>query len=283
MKIFKTIILIVLTLLITACSEDEENTQIEENPVADLILVEQIEANNHTIELYSEQDNFYVGYNEISLRVKDNTADDYFSNVSITWMPIMHMTSMSHSCPKSDIETTQNETVSKGFMIFQMPGNSEEYWELTLNYEIEGVAYEASKIVEVVQKPDGMKNCISFVAADDSRYVLAWVAPKVPEVKVNDFIVALYKMENMITFSKVEDYTIMIDPRMPGMGNHSSPNNEHLTFDSASEMYAGKLSLTMSGYWKINMKLLDAENSVLKGEDVTDTNPESSLYLEIEF
>ena len=48
-------------------------------------------------------------------------------------------------------------------------------------------------------------------------------------------------------------------------------------------MYNGKLSLSMTGYWKINMKLLNQDGEVLKGEDVTEDNPESSLYFEIEF
>src|SRR5690554_3145362 len=87
----------------------------------------------------------------------------------------------------------------------------------------------------------------------------------------------LYRMEDMMTFPVVENYTITIDPRMPGMGNHSSPNNEDLTYQAAQKRYEGKLSLTMTGYWKINMKLLDENGEVLKGEDVTEDNPSSSL------
>lgn len=68
---------------------------------------------------------------------------------------------------------------------------------------------------------------------------------------INDFTAALYKMENMMTFTPVADYMISVDPRMPGMGNHSSPNNEDLTYNSATQMYDGKLSLTMTGYWRV--------------------------------
>ncbi|MCF6308613.1 MAG: hypothetical protein L3J09_11775, partial [Flavobacteriaceae bacterium] len=71
--------------------------------------------------------------------------------------------------------------------------------------------------------------------------------------------------------------------RMPSMGNHTSPNNEDLTYNSASKMYDGKLSLTMTGYWKLNLILQNENNEVLKGEEVTEENESSSLYLEIEF
>ncbi len=39
----------------------------------------------------------------------------------------------------------------------------------------------------------------------------------------------------------------------------------------------------MTGYWKLNLKLMNANDDVLKGEDVTDENEASSLYLELEF
>ncbi|UWX55354.1 hypothetical protein NYZ99_01880 [Maribacter litopenaei] len=67
------------------------------------------------------------------------------------------------------------------------------------------------------------------------------------------------------------------------MGNHSSPNNENLTFDSSTGKYKGKLSLTMTGYWKINLQLFNKQGDVLKGEPVTDENEASSLYFELEF
>jgi hypothetical protein len=80
----------------------------------------------------------------------------------------------------------------------------------------------------------------------------------------------------------VDNYTIQIDPRMPGMGNHGSPNNVHLT-QGTDKIYRGKLSLTMSGYWKINLQLLDATGAVLKGEPVAGDNESSSLFFEVEF
>ena len=120
------------------------------------------------------------------------------------------------------------------------------------------------------------------MGADDARYVLAMM-PLTPEVAINDLSAVLFKMESMMSFPIVEDYTITIDPRMPGMGNHSSPNNEDLIYDATTGNYAGKLSLTMTGYWKINLQLLNANDEILKGESVTEDNQSSSLYFELEF
>ena len=127
------------------------------------------------------------------------------------------------------------------------------------------------------------QNVTSFMASDGSRYVIAMIEPKTPKIAINNLKVGLYKMQSMMSFPEVADYTITLDPRMPGMGNHSSPNNTDLIYNTADKMYHGNLSLTMTGYWVLNLKLLNTMDEVLKGEDVTTENAQSSLYLELEF
>ena len=90
-------------------------------------------------------------------------------------------------------------------------------------------------------------------------------------------------MQDMMTFPVANGYTLKIDPRMPGMGNHSSPNNVHLTQNSDDQFYKGKLSLTMTGFWKINLQLSDPSGNIVGGNEVTDTQPASSLFFEIDF
>ncbi len=196
--------------------------------------------------------------------------------------PVMHMTSMMHSCPKSTIIKTDDATVYTGYSVFQMPGNADEYWELNFEYTIAGQTFEATERVEVKAPSDGKKRVATFTGADEKRYIIAMM-PMEPEVKINDFSAMVFTMENMMLFPSVANYSVSIDPRMPSMGNHSSPNNENLNYDTASGMYKGKLSLTMTGYWKINLKLMNEADEVLKGEDITEENEASSLYFELEF
>ena len=196
----------------------------------------------------------------------------------------MHMMSMEHSCPKSDLAITDDyNTVAKGYIIFQMPGNADEFWDITFTYTVEGQEYSLTETIDVTAPGDGKQKVTSFMGSDDVRYVLAMVEPTDPQVAINDIQAMLFKMENMMSFPRVENYTVALDPRMPGMGNHSSPNNVDLTYDSNSKSYNGKLSLTMTGYWKLNLKLLNGSGEVLKGEDITDENEASTLYFELEF
>ena len=284
MKTLKFYTLVLLTvILVTACSDNNDDPiVVDENPLVELNLLSSFETDDHTIEVYSEQNQYTIGYNAFFFRIKDKDTQRYITDATLAMNPVMHMEMMSHSCPKSAITKTDEASVYTGFSIFQMPSNTTEYWELGLEYSFGGQTYNLTERIEVKTPVDGKKRVNVFTGSDENQYVLAMM-PMKPEVAINDFSAMLFKMENMMTFPVVEGYTIGIDPRMPGMGNHSSPNNQDLTFDTSNNMYKGKLSLTMTGYWKINLKVMNTTGEVLKGEDITEENEASSLYFEIEF
>lgn len=273
----------ILSVALVSCSDDDENTPIEINPVAGLNKIYEFSEADHSVEIYSEKTALEVGYNEISIRIKDNASNIYLNNAEMTWMPMMHMENMGHSAPHSTLSNSEENTVYKGHIVFQMASNETEYWELTLKYSMNGEQIEKAFKINVAHAAVGLKKIQVFTGSDETRYVLAFVNPKQPKVALNDFQAVLYKMENMMSFPIVKNYKITVDPRMPGMGNHSSPNNQDLTYNPATKMYNGKLSLTMTGYWMINLKVLNEIGETLKGEDVTEANPASSLYFELEF
>jgi hypothetical protein len=281
MKFIKYIIPIFIILLSISCSEDN-GLETPVNEVQDLQKVQEFTNSTHIVELYTESGILSLGYNDITLRITDKASGNFVENAIITWKPIMHMTMMTHSCPKSDVsKVTNKQTIYSGYIVFQMPENNDEGWDLTIDYAIDGVEYEVEGDISV---PNSDKQIVTvFTGADEIKYILALVEPQNPEVKVNEMTVGLFKMENMMSFPAVENYSVKLDPRMPSMGNHSSPNNEDLTFNTDTTMYDGKLSLTMTGYWKLNLMLYNPEDELLKGEEVTETNESSSLFLELEF
>ncbi|WP_282017988.1 hypothetical protein [Salegentibacter mishustinae] len=278
MKLLKYFSVFAVALLFSCSSDDD--TPIQINETEDLIFVQEIQNETHTITLFTEDGSLKQGYNNIYFQIKD--GDDFINNADVSWMPVMHMTAMSHSGPHSEINKKANaETLYEGYIIFQMAQNNSEYWELSFNYNVEGAEYVTKDIIEVTPTD---KNRVSvFTGNDDTRYIAAFIEPDSPKVAVNDITVAIHKMENMMSFPIVNDYQLKIDPRMPSMGNHSSPNNEDLLQSDSDNLYHGKLSLTMTGYWKINLQLIDESGEVLKGEEVTETNESSSIYFEIEF
>ena len=281
LKIF--VAFVALSIFLISCrTSDDPVTPPSVNELEGLVKVKEFSNDTHTIELYTVTGTTQLGYNDLKFRIKNKSSNQYEKNVSVNWSPVMHMTSMSHSGPKSSItKVTPDGTLYTGYLVFQMPQNATEYWDLKFDYSINGTAYTATTVVDV---PDSAKRRVnSFLGSDNTKYIVAYIEPRTPKVAVNDLTVGVWKMQDMMTFPVVDGYTVKIDPRMPGMGNHGSPNNVNATQTSPGKLYNGKLSLTMTGYWKINLQLANAAGTVLKGEEVTDQNPASSLFLEIEF
>ncbi|GGX17803.1 hypothetical protein [Aquimarina muelleri] len=281
MKLIYILPVVFLTFFIS-CSSDDDNDTTSLNEIENLIKVKDITNDTHTIEIYTQNGKFYTGYNNISIRIKDNVEKKYIESATISWSPMMQMETMKHSCPKSEVsKVSDKNTVYNGFIIYQMTGMNNTGWSLKITYIIDNQEYEAEDTIMVMQSDK--QNVTTIMGSDDVKYILALLEPSTPKIAVNDIIIGLYKMENIMKFPVVENYTIALDPRMPSMGNHSSPNNQDLTYSIKEQIYNGKLSLTMSGYWMLNLKLINDKGLVLKGEDITDSNTQSSLYLEIEF
>ncbi|RSC94986.1 hypothetical protein [Tenacibaculum singaporense] len=281
MKVLKYILSILLITIISSCSSNDiDEKEIDETTT--LNYIQTLSNTTHNIEVFSTEKSLQQGYNDIYLRVIDKASDTYVTNATLTWSPMMHMNNMMHSCPKSLITKADGtETLYKGYIIFQMAENDTEKWSLTVNYTIDSKEYSIEDQISVPAA--AKKNVAVFMGVDKTKYVLALINPTTPKVGMNDLKVGLFKMETMISFPKVEDYLIKNDPRMPSMGNHTSPNNTDLTFDSTTKLYKGDLSLTMTGYWKLNLMVYNNSEELIKGEMVTEENESSSLYLELEF
>ena len=277
---FLRILPLVLVTIFASCTSDNDDTTVDE--LDGLTIFKEISNTTHTIELYKHMGGLEQGYNEISLRIKDKTTNQYIKNARVTWMPVMHMAMMNHSCPKSPVTKVSTDgLVYEGYIVFQMAQNATEFWDLKIDYTINGTLYSMTSVIDV---PASAKQSVTtFTCSDSVRYIVAYVDPHHPKVGINDMVVGVWKMQDMMNFPVVDNFKLKFDPRMPSMGNHSSPNNVDATQTLAGDLYNGKLSLTMTGYWKINLQLLNASGTVLKGETITDAVPASSIYFEIEF
>ncbi|MBJ2126818.1 hypothetical protein [Flavobacterium sp. IB48] len=282
MKILKYTAILFLAITSLSCSSDNDSSSIPVDETSGLHKIQEIANDTHIIELYSSTGSLVQGYNHISLRIKDKKTNNYITDTKLEWTPLMHMSMMQHSCPKSVVtKASDKKTLYEGDIIFQMAQNATEYWELTFNYTVDNVTYTAADKINV---PSSAKRTVSsFKGSDTSNYVIAYIAPSSPKVAINDMTVGIYKMKDMMNFEAVNNFKVKIDPRMPSMGNHGSPNNTDLLQSETNSFYKGKLSLTMTGYWKINLQVLNDKNETIKGEPVTADNTSSSLYFEIEF
>lgn len=277
--------LICLALAFTSCSKDDdhqEETEHKHEVITGITKFQELTNDTHVVELFSHHGEFNLGYNEVFFKIKNKSTNTYITDASVTWMPLMHMAMMKHSCPKSTpIKSVTREGMYQGYIVFQMPQNETEYWDLKIDYTIGGTTYSVTD--KIIVENSSKKNVNTFTGTDRAKYIIAYMEPLHPKVATQTVSIGLFKMQDMMNFPVVNNYTIKIDPRMPSMGNHGSPNNVNLLQNATDKFYYGKLSLTMTGYWKINLQVLNDKNEVLKGEEVTDANPASSLYFELEF
>ncbi len=272
--------MIALGTVLTSCSSNDASTLVTDE-LADITKFKEIVNDTHTIELYSHM-TVEQGYNEIKLRIKDNATNSYVKDAEVSWTPLMHMSMMTHSCPKSVVEKiTPNGTLYEGYIVFQMPQNDTEYWDLKIDYAINGTSYTATSTIDVPESTERRVN--TFTGSDGEKYIVAYAEPHHPKVAINDMVVGIFKMQDMMHFSVVDGYTLKIDPRMPSMGNHGSPNNVDAIQQTTGGLYTGKMALTMTGYWKINLQLVKPDGTVVKGESITDSVTESSIYFDFEF
>jgi hypothetical protein len=271
---------LLLALITTLFSCSKKDAPQPTGELDGLKLVRTFAGSTHKVDLYTPNGKLQTGYNRVYFQVRGNDGNT-LNDVSAEWIPMMYMMGMSHSCPFSEITRKQGaQSTFGGYIVFQMAGNESEYWELAIRYSIAGKDYEVKDRIEVAAAP--RRNVETFTGSDNNRYVLAMIDPASPRVAVNDMTAMVFQMKSMMSFVPVGNCLIKIDPRMPGMGNHSSPNNEDLA-PGPDLKYYGKLSLTMTGYWKINLRLMDASGNILKGEPVSESNEASSIFFELEF
>lgn len=289
MKYLKISMLVALiAIFMVSCSKDDDITPNNINEIENLQLIKSFSKDGYTLELFNKTGKFQVGYNKLTLRLKD-AGGKYVQNTTIDWMPMMTMNmggmTHQHSSPYSEIsKVSGKQTLYQGYIVFIMASDEpDNYWDLHINLSVDGQNISIEDKVNVITTESQYnKVYTSGMGTDDENYMLALVEPENPIIGTNDIVVALFKKGDNHDFPIVNNYKIKVDPRMPGMGNHSAPGNVDMT-QGNDGFYHGKVGFSMSGYWKINLILEDGSGTVIKGEPVTETNPESSLNFKIEF
>ena len=283
------VFIIISIFLLVSCGKEDVKVITPADEVTGLHKVDSLKNGSYTFYVFKKDTGYFkVGYNEVYIQLKNNSTGKYIEDANLSWKSLMHMTDMSHACPYSTISKVENtNTLYKGYFIFIMASDDMEYWEVTYNY-VKG----ADTLVIVTNRPyvinpTGRTRYKRFKGTDDAYYYAALVNPTESNVQVgsNDITAYLYKQKDLYTFNPVKNYSIEIDPRMPdpSMGNHTSPYNVNLKYDTTAGLYKGKLNLTMTGYWKINLIVKDSAGTVIKGDSIKGSTTASSVYFELEF
>ena len=245
-------------------------------------------AGKYQVAVYSPTGELHTGYNDLYFVATKKQNGNYIKDFSIPSLtPLMFMSKMNmyHSTPASAGAKLFDYTylaVRKGWVSFLM--NSSESGSWTFSYDAnvlgtEGKLQEANITVDAL--PDGQAWLKNF-KWNDQTYFLSLVNPTDWKTGTNTITAYVSQKSNPITVPYAlaeEQFTIEIDPRMPDMGNHTSPDNVALT-RQADGSYQGTVNLTMTGRWRIHLAVKDAQGNVVAGgDDLADGY--SSLYWEV--
>jgi len=172
--------------------------------------------------------------------------------------------------------------LKRGWVSFLMNSGDAGSWTLAYDASVLGTDGSADATeINVEPLPDGQKWLQSFKVGNDA-YILSLVKPTEWKTGSNPIRAYVSKKSNPITTPyalATEQFTIDIDPRMPDMGHHGSPDNAPLR-RQADGSYAGTVNLTMTGLWRIHLTVRDSQGNVVAGGDNL-SDGFSSLYWDV--
>ncbi|HMW31873.1 MAG TPA: FixH family protein [bacterium] len=240
-------IIIMTAFFISSCEKDKNSS----DPVNDMVLIGQGYDQGVLVSVYSE-DTLTTGYNAIYTRLQDSASGEILDEGHIHLSPLMHMTEMTHAAPYGNPESEEaEEGLFEGYVVFQMPGNDMEYWELEVEFHDHHSGKEGSVMIE--PKVKSSNRCKVVTGTDAKSYILSWKKPRVPEVGLNTLELMVHERVSMMSFPDVTDATLAIEPTMPSMG-HGSPNNVDPVYVSGA-VYRGKVNFTMTGDWQVDVSI----------------------------
>lgn len=173
------------------------------------------------------------------------------TDATLTLMPKMTMSSMSHACPVVGEVVSEGQGVYRAQLVFQMASSETDTWKLDVKVERPG------KDAKVLSYPltvadSGLARV--FTVKDPSnesmstKYVMSFSVDGAPKVGLNTAVITLHTMKDMMTFVPFDTATLEMVPEMPSMG-HGSSNNVAPTLKSPGR-YEGTINFSMMGEWK---------------------------------
>lgn len=241
----------------------------------------------YDLQVYTPTGTLHTGYNDLYFVATKKFTGNYIKFLEITNLaPVMQMgMGMKHSTPTSaqaGVADSRLTAVKHGWVSFLMPSGDMGSW--TLSFDVEVLRRKASlqlASVSVDVLPEGQAWLKSFKVGDDTFY-LSLADPSGWQTGSNTLTAYISKKSSdgvSPYLPATEVFTVDIDPRMPDMGNHTSPGNTPL-LPKADGSYQGTVNLTMTGLWRIHLTVMDAEGNIVAGGDDLDGGY-SSLFWDV--
>ena len=260
--------------LVSGCKKKEKESS--QNPAADSVWVEIAhEHSPQNVHVYveallhrSQNGQVYEGYNRLRIKVEG------YSGTNVKLVPIMYMSSHSHSCPTRQPDGRAADGYFYAETFFQMPttvinGTVTEPWKL---HVILGENDTATAEVRVNPHPNGWVRRKRFNTSMGEVRLLYEFRPE-GALKVGTVPVRMYVYrqnmniphENPDAFPPASDMVqvVQLNTWMPSMGHGAEGNQPAQPVVGSFGLYRGQLGFNMSGDWDIYLAFIHQhENSL---------------------
>ncbi len=251
----------------TSCKKDEKTTNpipVDPYPIpSNLKLIGETFASGAAakVKVYAEKD-LFAGYNKLYVALFDSLTGVRITGAHVHFEPVMDMGSMTHGCPVENPGENAVNGLFKGAVIFTMASSGSMTWTLGLHVHNHLNDLEGDGEINIdVTAPADARVKVRTALNDGKQLILTIIEPAAPKVGVNDFIMAIHKLNTSThEYDTISGCTVQIEPLMPSMG-HGSPNNVNPVY-TGNGHYAGKVNLTMSGLWQLNFKIMEGTAAV---------------------
>lgn len=259
MKSLKLYLIILVTCIVFSSCQDNDP---EINPTKRLVKISEGYALGASakVELWAKQD-LFTGYNQLFVSLYDSTNKSRITEAQVSLHPRMAMMGgMTHACPVENPES--DFAINKLFpasAVFIMPTSDMGSWKISVNVNNQGKPGVAEFDIKVVDPEFPMMK--SFQSTSGEKFFISYFFADDPKVGENAFTVVVNKMESMMSFPAVDNFSFELTPEMPSMG-HGSPNNINPALTTSGH-YEGKVNFTMTGDWRLNLDV-NRSNELLK-------------------
>ena len=208
---------------------------------------------------------FLTGYNKIYLVLTDSATAAVITNATATISASMGMGAdiPAMTCPiEQPVYSSTNELYT-GASVFNMAtGGGMGQWMVSVNVTNPANSKQGMASFMVNVNNSTYNPITNVTGSDDQTYMITLVQPLKPQIGMNTLDL-LVDMQNMdMTYSPVNNFQVQFTPEMPAMQNMTSSNNQNPVL-SANGHYVGKVNLTMTGDWKLDIDLLNGQTTIV--------------------
>jgi len=208
---------------------------------------------------------FLTGYNKIYLVLTDSATAAVITNATATISASMGMGAdiPAMTCPiEQPVYSSTNELYT-GASVFNMAtGGGMGQWMVSVNVTNPANSKQGMASFMVNVNNSTYNPITNVTGSDGQTYMITLVQPLKPQIGMNTLDL-LVDMQNMdMTYSPVNNFQVQFTPEMPAMQNMTSSNNQNPVL-SANGHYVGKVNLTMTGDWKLDIDLLNGQTTIV--------------------